>query len=137
MRNLLPVIGIALSAALTAPAIAAERNDVIFYHPDGTGVAHWNAMRYLTVGPDGEINWDKLPGMAIYMGHMKDALTATSHGGATTHAYGVKVQADSFGLDGEAEITAASGQKMSHWYSPDGANCRAGNSRFCRVSQIT
>ncbi|MBC8051065.1 MAG: alkaline phosphatase [Chitinophagales bacterium] len=113
MRNLLPVIGIALSAALTTPAIAAERNDVIFYHPDGTGVAHWNAMRYLTVGPDGEINWDKLPGMAIYMGHMKDALTATSHGGATTHAYGVKVQADSFGLDGEAEITAASGQKMS------------------------
>ncbi len=113
MRYPLIALGIILGAAFLPPADAAERNNVIFYHPDGTGVAHWNAMRYLTVGPDGEINWDKLPGMALYMGHMKDALTATSHGGATTHAYGVKVQADSFGLDGETEITAASGQKMS------------------------
>ncbi len=113
MRNPLPVLGIVLSASFITPVHTAERNDVIFYHPDGTGVAHWNAMRYVTVGPDGEINWDKLPGMAIYMGHMKDALTATSHGGATTHAYGVKVRANSFGLDGDQEITAASGQKMS------------------------
>jgi len=44
---------------------------------------------------------------------MKDSLTGTSHGGATTHAYGVKVVADSFGLDGHKEITALSGKNMS------------------------
>jgi alkaline phosphatase len=108
------LLAAAVIAALYAPHAWAQSNhNVIFWHPDGTGVAHWNAHRYLTAGPDGDINWDKLPAMALYMGHMKDALTATSHGGATTHAYGVKVKADSYGMDGADEITAASGQKMS------------------------
>ncbi|MDX2263904.1 MAG: alkaline phosphatase [Hyphomicrobiales bacterium] len=111
MRPKLMVFGLALAALSAAPTYATDRKDVIFYHPDGTGAAHWNAMRYLTVGPDGEINWDKLPAMALYMGHMKDALTGTSNGGATTHAYGVKVKAKSFGLDGEDEIKDAAGQK--------------------------
>lgn len=44
---------------------------------------------------------------------MADLLTGTSHGGATTHAYGVKVHFDSFGLDGETPITALSGQQQS------------------------
>jgi alkaline phosphatase len=103
----------ALAVSFAHPLRAQERGNVIFFHPDGTGVAHWGALRMLQAGPDGEINWDKLPAMAVYTGHMKDAMTATSHGGATTHAYGVKVVADSFGLDGKAPITAASGKTMS------------------------
>lgn len=103
-----------------APAIAdsatssnATSRNVIFFHPDGFGFNHWNALRILLVGPDGKINWDRLPHMAPYTGHMKDALTSSSHGGATTHAYGVKVARDSFGLDRHDEITALSGNNMS------------------------
>jgi alkaline phosphatase len=87
--------------------------NVIFFHTDGYGLSHWDALRTKTVGPDGRLNWDKLPYSAGYTGHMKDQLTGTSHGGATTHAYGVKVVADSFGLDGETPITALSGKQMS------------------------
>ncbi|MBT9164002.1 MAG: Alkaline phosphatase [Chloroflexi bacterium] len=86
---------------------------MIFFHPDGYGLSHWNTLRYYLAGPDGRLNWDKLPYMVPYTGHMKDALTGTSHGGATVHAYGMKVVADSFGLDGHQEITALSGKKMS------------------------
>lgn len=103
----------AFGIAVAAPAAVKAQSSVIFFHPDGAGLNSWNALRMLTVGPDAELNWDKLPGMAVYRGHMKDALTGTSHGGATVHAYGVKVQAYSFGLDGDQEITAPSGKKMS------------------------
>ncbi|MCG8444672.1 MAG: alkaline phosphatase [Hyphomicrobiales bacterium] len=109
---------LALAAALLIPSQAfaqdaAETGNVIFFHPDGSGVNHWTALRALKVGPDGVLNWDRLPGIGVYTGHMKNNLTATSHGGATVHAYGVKVVADSYGLDGTDEITAASGQTMS------------------------
>lgn len=90
----------------------AARN-VIFFHPDGYGLSHWDALRILIAGPDGRLNWDRLPHIAIYTGHMQDVLTATSQGGATTHAYGVKVHYDSFGLDGHNPITALSGQQQS------------------------
>jgi alkaline phosphatase len=73
------------------------------------GVNTWGAVRVMTVGPDGRLNWDRLPHMAVYTGHMKDRLTSTSHGGATTHAYGVKVLADSYGMDGNEPLRAASG----------------------------
>jgi alkaline phosphatase len=102
-----------LVAAGAGPALAQKTGNVIFFHPDGAGVNHWGALRFLIEGPDGELNWDKLPVMAVYKGHMKDALASTSHGGATVHAYGVKVAADSFGLDGTKPITAASGEPMS------------------------
>lgn len=78
----------------------AHATNVIFIHPDGAGVAHWQAARFLKTGPDGELNWDRLPEIAIYRGHMKNNLTATSNGGATVHAYGVKVSANAFGSDG-------------------------------------
>ncbi len=97
----------ATEAAEAAEAIAT--GNVIFIHPDGSGVQHWAACRMLNAGPDGEINWDKLPEMGVYRGHMKDGLTSTSHGGATTHAYGVKVLADSYGMDGTEELTSLSG----------------------------
>ncbi|MEO0427232.1 MAG: alkaline phosphatase [Pseudomonadota bacterium] len=105
--------GLALAVALSAPALSQEVGNVVFFHPDGTGVNHWTAARMHTVGPDGQLNWDRLPGIGVYTGHMRDRLTATSHGGATTHAYGIKTVADSFGLDGKETITAASGRQMS------------------------
>ncbi len=120
MRISLSRASIAATCALIAAVTAVQAKDqspatgnVIFFHPDGTGLNHWNALRLHSVGPDGELNWDRLPAMAVYKGHMADSLTGTSHGGGTVHAYGVKVQADSFGLDGTAEITAASGKEMS------------------------
>ena len=89
--------------------VGPELGSAIFFHPDGMGVNTWGAVRMMTVGPDGRLNWDELPYMAVYTGHMKDRLTSTSHGGATTHAYGVKVLADSYGMDGREPVTAASG----------------------------
>ncbi|MFH7028156.1 MAG: alkaline phosphatase [Heteroscytonema crispum UTEX LB 1556] len=77
----------------------SSQGNVIFIHPDGTSPAHWGAARMLYKGPDGRLNWDKMSNLGVYLGHMKNQLTATSNGGAVTHATGVKVNADSFGLD--------------------------------------
>ena len=88
---------------------AQEPTGVIFFHPDGMGVNYWTALRLVEVGPDGWLNWDELPHMAVYTGHMSDALTATSNGAATVHAYGVKVQASSYGMDGGKPLVALSG----------------------------
>ncbi|MEM9709927.1 MAG: alkaline phosphatase [Pseudomonadota bacterium] len=101
-------------AFLSAGAgFSQESGNVIFFHPDGTGVNHWLAARMHTVGPDGELIWDRLPGLGVYTGHMADRVTGTSHGGATVHAYGVKVRADSFGMNETDPLTAASGKDMS------------------------
>jgi glycerophosphoryl diester phosphodiesterase len=78
----------------------SSRQNVIFIHPDGTTQSHFSTVRLLEAGPDGEINWDRLPNVAIYKGHLKDAITSTSHGGATVHGSGVKVLAESYGCDG-------------------------------------
>ena len=102
------------TALLAAPAAPAqETGNVIFLHPDGAGASHWHAARVFHEGPDGALNWDRLPALGVYTGHMATRLTSTSHGGATVHAYGVKVHHDSFGLDHDREITAASGRQMS------------------------
>jgi alkaline phosphatase len=100
--------GLALAALVLVPAAGtaqdAEVGNVIFLHPDGTGLNHWNAGRMYWEGPDGVMQWDQLPHMAIYRGHMFDRLTGTSNGGATVHAFGHKVEgAGSFGLDGNEE----------------------------------
>lgn len=79
---------------------AAEPGSVIFFHPDGTSASNWLALRNVKVGPDADLEWDKLPAMALYRGHMRDSLTATSNGGATAHAFGVKPFHDAFGLTG-------------------------------------
>lgn len=86
---------------------------VIFIHPDGTSSSHWIAARMVIAGPDGTINWDRMPFIAAYRGHMKSALAATSHGGATTHSYGKKVHANSYGMDRDQPLTALSGKPMS------------------------
>ncbi|MEM9756398.1 MAG: alkaline phosphatase [Pseudomonadota bacterium] len=113
LRTVLSASAIAALGLVAAPASAQEAGNVIFFHPDGSGVNHWAAARMHIAGPDGELNWDRLPGLGVYTGHMADRLTGTSHGGATVHAYGIKVVADSFGLNGTEEITAASGNQMS------------------------
>ena len=65
-------------------------------------------------GPDGEINWDRLPHTAVYRGHAEDVLTPSSNAGATMHAYGVKAPHRAFGTDAEGQRPLApSGQRRS------------------------
>ncbi|MDX2081001.1 MAG: alkaline phosphatase [Terrimicrobiaceae bacterium] len=85
---------------------AFPTGNVIFFHPDGTGLNHWFAARLYFHGPDGMLHWDQLPNMAAYRGHMVNTLIGTSNGGATTHAFGYKVDGyGSFGKDGDGGVT--------------------------------
>jgi alkaline phosphatase len=93
--------------------LVPQKGSVIFVHPDGAGVSAWSAARLLMAGPDGTINWDRLEHLGVYRGHMKDAMGATSHGGATSHAYGVKVVWDSYGMDGTEPLLSLSGKPYS------------------------
>ena len=118
MRAMGVLAGVLLiQVAAWGAADEVQRGSVIFIHPDGTSAATWAAARALHVGPDADLNWDKLPAIAVYRGHMADSLTATSNGGATTHAYGVKVASDAYGrwAGGEAgrDIVAARGRSAS------------------------
>lgn len=90
-----------------------KTGNVIFIHPDGTSLADWNALRIIDAGPDGEINWDKLSGIGLYQGHIKNRITSSSNAGATIHAYGVKVDYEAFGMDGDEIPLARSGKRMS------------------------
>ena len=78
---------------------AKKTRNVIFFHPDGMSLSHWDIGRLITVGPDGLSSWDKLPYMAVYKAHLKNNLVASSNAGATVHAYGIKVAYNSFGND--------------------------------------
>jgi alkaline phosphatase len=100
---------------LAAPAFAESPRSAIFLHPDGMGANTWAALRLQEVGPDGRLAWDQLPRLAIYVGPMLDAVNASSNGGATTHAYGIRAALDSFGsLDGGVNPpVSASGKKLS------------------------
>ncbi len=92
----------------------SSQGNVIFIHPDGTSASHWGAARMLNYGPDGKLNWDKMSNSGVYLGHLKNQLTATSNAGAVIHATGVKVNDDSFGLDeNEQPIVAASGKPQT------------------------
>ncbi len=57
--------------------------------------------------------WDRLEHIGVYRGHMSNSLGASSHGGATSHAYGVKVPYDSYGMAGRDSITSLSGKPYS------------------------
>lgn len=100
---------IAFLLILPAAALAAPPpGNVVFLHPDGTGLNQWTAARALHAGPDGLLAWDRLPEMAPYRGHMLDEIAGTSNGGATTHGFGFKVEArGSFGRDGDSTRTPA------------------------------
>jgi alkaline phosphatase len=82
-----------------------RKGSVVFFHPDGTGANHWSAARMYFEGPDGNLNWDMLPNMALYRGHMLNNLIGTSNGGATTHAFGYRVDGlGSFGKNGDGTV---------------------------------
>lgn len=98
-----------LALVPVAVTAASQPGNVILVHPDGSSLNAWNAFRIASVGPDGMTQWDQLPGVALYRSHFRDGLSPASHGGATVHAWGVKVVADSFGTDGGRPITARSG----------------------------
>lgn len=85
---------------LAGALAAAERptGSVIFLHPDGTSIGSWLATRLLHAGPAGRLAWDQLPRVAVYDGRLLDALSASSHGGATVHAWGVRAPRESFGF---------------------------------------
>jgi glycerophosphoryl diester phosphodiesterase len=93
-----------VAAPKVAPKATKETGNVIFIHPDGTSPAHYMALRNIDQGPDGRLNWDLMSNAGVYLGHMEDQLTGTSNAGAVTHANGVKVFAESFGLEEDNSI---------------------------------
>ncbi|MEA5619229.1 alkaline phosphatase [Cronbergia sp. UHCC 0137] len=94
-----------------APQATKQTGNVIFIHPDGTSPSHFMALRNVDKGPDGRLNWDKMSNAGVYLGHMENQLTGTSNAGAVTHANGVKVFNESFGLNEDnSTITPASGK---------------------------
>lgn len=102
-----------LAATVLASSLPAHAGSAIFLHPDGMGANTWSVVRLREVGPDGRLAWDRLPQVAIYVGPMLDSVNASSNGGATSHAYGVRARLDSFGMiDGEVPV-AASGKRES------------------------
>ena len=99
---------IALLTLIATPTAAAP--SAIFLHPDGMGAGTWASLRLRELGPDGRLAWDRLPATAVYVGPMRDRVTASSNGGATSHAWGVRADADSFGMiGGRKPEKAASG----------------------------
>jgi alkaline phosphatase len=98
--------GCASPAARAADLAGAEPRprSAVFLHPDGMGVNTWGVVRLREVGPDGRLAWDRLPQVAIYVGPMIDGVTASSNGGATTHAWGVRARTDSYGMIGDRPI---------------------------------
>ena len=110
-------LALAIAAALPLSAASAaqpEAGSAIFLHPDGMGANTWAATRLMQVGPDGRLAWDRLPRLAIYVGPMTDSVNASSNGGATTHAYGIRASLDSYGRVEKGQVpVAASGQRMS------------------------
>ncbi len=95
-----------------APQATKDTGNVIFIHPDGTSPSHYAAGRFAKEGPDGRLNWDKMSDAGVYLGHIKDRLVSTSNAGAVVHAFGVKPQANSYGLDEEGNpVTSLSGKE--------------------------
>jgi alkaline phosphatase len=90
-----------IAGLLTLPVSAADApGNVIFVHADGAATGAWMATRWMVAGPDGKLNWDRMPHVAVYDGRLADVLSATSQGGATAHAWGVKHSRDNYGVVG-------------------------------------
>ncbi|MBT8401416.1 MAG: alkaline phosphatase, partial [Rhodothermia bacterium] len=83
---------------LSLSGCSSDLGSAIFIHPDGSSAAHWGAVRLVVDGPDGMLNWDRMDHMGLYRGHQTNSLGASSNGGATIHAYGVKVPYHSYGM---------------------------------------
>jgi alkaline phosphatase len=108
--NTLPSI---LCILLILPIYGFAEGNVIFIHPDGTGLGHWTAGRLIKAGPDGNLNWDRLERLATYRPHQQNWLSTTSQAGGTVHAYGKKVHHDSYGMNRNQPLTSASGKPHS------------------------
>jgi len=79
--------------------------NVVFFHPDGAGLNHWSITRLYFKGADGILHFDRMPHIGLYRGHLENSISGTSHGSATTHAFGYKVDAmGSFGRDGDGRL---------------------------------
>jgi alkaline phosphatase len=119
---------IALIAVCGGSGIAQQSptGSVIFIHPDGSGASMWGALRLLEKGPDGMLNWDMMRHMGLYRGHQRNSTGSTSHGGATTHAFGVKVDYDTFGHVPEKPVTSLSGKNESIMTEAIGRGLAAG-----------
>lgn len=102
-----------ITAAINLAQISSEKGNVIFIHPDGTGLSDWNPLRIFKVGPDNDLNWDKMNSIGLYQGHIRNRITASSNAGATIHAYGVKADVDDFGLIDNEVPVARSGKRLS------------------------
>ena len=85
-----------------------KKPNVIFFHPDGMSLSHWDIGRLITTGPDGQSPWDKMPHIAVYKSHAKNSLVPSSHAGATMHAYGEKVSIKSFGTKNQKKFNRPS-----------------------------
>jgi alkaline phosphatase len=97
MRASSPVVfAVALLGVLASPLVHAA-GSAIFIHPDGMGANTWMATRLHAVGVDGRLAWDRLPQVALYVGPALDAVNQSSNAGATTHAYGVRVDLEAYG----------------------------------------
>jgi len=102
---------IALSIILISSAVSAagvnnttnstqsEQRNVIFIHPDGTGLSHFTAARLLHHGVNGTLNWDKMPHMAVSRIHVNDSIQAGSVAGAVAHGTGYRTHFEVYGLD--------------------------------------
>jgi alkaline phosphatase len=103
----LSLVWLAFGAALFA------QNSAVIFNVDGASLTHWTAARLLAVGPDGLLNWDRLPAMAEYRTHSKDRLVVGTNPLNTALAYGVKVGLGSYGTDGDQPLVALSGKPLS------------------------
>ncbi len=90
-----------------------QTGNVIFIHPDGSGASMWGALRLATVGPDSMLNWDRLDAMGLYRSHVLNSSNASSHAGATVHAFGVKIPFDTYGIHPDRPFESASGKSYS------------------------
>ena len=87
--------------------------NVIFVHPDGMSLSHWDAIRLYHKGLNKKLHYDSLPHAAIYRGTIRGQVTATSNAGGTIHAYGIKTGKDSFGMDQKKKILSLSQKPYS------------------------
>jgi alkaline phosphatase len=101
------------NSAVGQPQASSETGSVIFIHPDGSGAGMYTALRLLDHGPDGYTAWDRLDHLGLYRSHQRNSASTTSHAGATVHAYGVKVDRDTYGSVPAKPVTALSGKNMS------------------------
>jgi alkaline phosphatase len=104
--------GILILISLGAVPVLAQDSAILF-NVDGASQTHWMAARWALAGPDGELNWDRLPHTADYRNHVRDILVTGSNSGCTAHAYGKKVPQPSIGSDGGQPLQALSGKQLS------------------------